>query len=115
MDKIDFLTKKVIEFRDAREWKQFHNPKDIAVSLALEASEVLEHFQWRNGQDLEEYIKSHKSHLADELADVLYWILLMSHDLDIDIADALEQKLIKNAEKYTIEKAKGSYAKYDQL
>ena len=85
MSNIKNLTNKIITFRDARDWKQFHNPKDVALSLALEASEVLEHFQWKNGEELKDYIDTHKEHLGDELADVMYWVLLMSHDLGIDI------------------------------
>ncbi|HUW22211.1 MAG TPA: nucleotide pyrophosphohydrolase [Candidatus Bathyarchaeia archaeon] len=115
MKNLDKLIKRIIAFRDARDWKQFHNPKDVALSLTLEASEVVEHFQWKNGKELEEYISAHKEHIGEELADVLYWILLMSHDLEIDIVDALSKKMDKNEEKYPIEKAKGRHAKYDKL
>ena len=61
MSEIHDLTQKIIEFRDRRDWKQFHNPKDCAISLALEASEVLEHFQWKNGDELQRYVESDKS------------------------------------------------------
>lgn len=115
MDKIKFLTKKIIEFRDARDWKQFHNPKDLALSLTLEAAEVLEHFQWKSPAEIEEYLKTNKEHIADELADVLSWILLMSHDLKIDIAKAMAKKITKNATKYPVEKAKGKHKKYTEL
>jgi NTP pyrophosphatase (non-canonical NTP hydrolase) len=109
------LTKKILKFRNERNWKQFHNPKDMAISLVLEASEVLEHFQWKNKEEMEEYIKTHKEHIAEELADVLYWVLLMSHDLKIDIIKASEKKLKKNIEKYPIIKAKGKHTKYTEL
>jgi NTP pyrophosphatase (non-canonical NTP hydrolase) len=109
------LTNKILAFRDARDWKQFHNPKDMAISLSLEASEVLEHFQWKSKEEIDEYIKTHKEHIGEELADVLYWVLLMSHDLGIDILDASNKKLEKNAQKYPIEKAKGRHCKYNQL
>lgn len=115
MSDIKDLTKRIIDFRDAREWKQFHNPKDVALSLSLEAAEVLEHFQWKNGKELDEYIETHKEHIGEELSDVLYWILLMSHDLDIDILDALNKKMNKNEEKYAVEKAKGNHKKYTEL
>lgn len=115
MDKIKELTEKIIEFRDARDWKKFHNPKDLALSLVLESAEVMEHFQWKNQAEMEEYVKTHRDDIGAELADVLYWVLLMSHDLDLDVLDALEKKLEKNAEKYPIEKAKGSHTKYDRL
>ena len=115
MRTIDELTKKVIAFRDARDWKQFHNPKDVALSLVLEAGEVMEHFQWRDEADIKEYLKSNKSLVGEELADVLYWVLLLSHDLDIDIGKALAGKLVKNGRKYPLKKAKGSKKKYNEL
>jgi NTP pyrophosphatase (non-canonical NTP hydrolase) len=115
MDDIKKITKKIIAFRDARDWRQFHNPKDLSISLVLEAGEVMEHFQWKNPKEIEDYVKSDKEHIADELADVLYWVLLMSHDLKIDLLKAVEKKLKKNEEKYPIEKAKGKHTKYNKL
>ena len=115
MSDIKDFAKRVIDFRDARDWKQFHNPKDEALSLMLEAAEVLEHFQWKNGKELEEYAKTHKEHIGEELADVLYWVLLMSNDLDIDIGKTFEAKMKKNEEKYSVEKAKGNNKKYTEL
>ncbi|MFA5319485.1 MAG: nucleotide pyrophosphohydrolase [Candidatus Paceibacterota bacterium] len=109
------LTNRIIAFRDARDWKQFHNPKDVSLSLVLEAGEVMEHFQWKNKEEIEEYIKTDKEHVGDELADVLYWVLLMSHDLNIDILDALDKKIKKNEEKYPIDKSKGKHTKYNKL
>ncbi len=115
MDKLNELTKRIIASRDARDWKQFHNPKDVALSLVLEAAEVMEHFQWKNAEEMERYIKESKKEIGEELADVLYWILLMSHDLDIDVLEALGKKQTKNEEKYPIEKAKGKHTKYNKL
>lgn len=109
------LTKRIIQFRDAREWKQFHNPKDSAISLSLEASEVLEHFQWKNHEETEEYIKTHKEHIGEELADVLYWVLLMSYDFNIDILCAFENKMKKNEKKYSVKKSRGKHTKYTEL
>jgi NTP pyrophosphatase (non-canonical NTP hydrolase) len=115
MDQIKILTQKIIEFRDNRDWKQFHNPKDVALSLVLESTEVLEHFQWKNGEDINRYIETNKEEISEELADVLYWVLLMSHDLDIDIKKALERKLDINDKKYPVEKSKGKSTKYNKL
>jgi NTP pyrophosphatase (non-canonical NTP hydrolase) len=115
LDRIESLQKRIIDFRDKRDWKQFHNPKDIALSLVLEATEVLEHFQWKNGNEIQEHVLTHKEEIGEELADVLYWVLLMSHDLEIDITTALDNKLRKNEERYPIEKAKGKSTKYDKL
>lgn len=115
MDRHKEILKRMLEFREARDWKQFHNPKDLALSLVLESAEVLEHFQWKNGKELEEYIATHKAEIGEELADTLYWVLLLSHDLGIDVFDALEKKMDKNEAKYPVEKAKGSHAKYNEL
>ncbi len=112
---LESMMNKVLAFRDARDWKQFHNPKDMAISLSLEASEVLEHFQWKNESEIKDYLDLNKSEIADELADVLYWVLLMSHDLGIDITDALEKKIKKNELKYPVEKSKGKSTKYTNL
>lgn len=115
MSEIKNLTDKLLEFRKERDWEQFHNPKDMALSLTLEAAEVLEHFQWKNGDVLAKYVVDHKENLGEELADVLGWVLLMSHDLGIDINDAMEKKIIQNSIKYPVEKAKGKADKYNQL
>ena len=115
MKNINHLTKRIVAFRDARDWKQFHNPKDVALSLVLEASEVMEHFQWKSKEEMEKYIVTNKSDIGEELADVLYWVLLMSTDLNIDILKALEEKMRKNEEKYPVEKAKGKHTKYTKL
>ena len=109
------LTTQIVKFRNARNWKQFHNPKDCAISLSLEASEVLEHFQWKSKEEISKYIKKNKKEIGKELADVLYWVLLMSHDLGIDIEKISELKLKENAKKYPIRKAKGKHSKYTEL
>ncbi len=115
MNRIDELTKRIIAFRDARDWKQFHTPKDVALSLVLEATEVMEHFQWKNKEEMEKYVVKARAEIGEELADVLYWVLLMSHDLNIDVLDALDKKMKKNEAKYPVEKAKGKHTKYNKL
>lgn len=115
MSEIKELTEKIRKFRDERNWKQFHNSKDVALSLVLEAAEVLEHFQWKSKEEIEQYVKENKNEISEELADVLYWVLLMSHDLEIDIKEALEKKLAKNEEKYPVDKSKGKHTKYTKL
>jgi dCTP diphosphatase len=109
------LTEQVLRFRDERDWAQFHNPKDIAVSLTLEAAELLELTQWKSGKELLKHLKEHREDLADELADILGWVLVMAHDQGIDLGDALKKKLKKNAVKYPIEKARGVAKKYTEL
>jgi len=115
MSDIKELIGKVKKFRDERDWKQFHNPKDMALSLILESAEVLEHFQWKNQKEIEKYIKTNKKDIGEELADVLYWVLLMCNDLEINISEALEKKIKKNERKYPVDKAKGKHTKYNKL
>ncbi|HUO56526.1 MAG TPA: nucleotide pyrophosphohydrolase [Candidatus Paceibacterota bacterium] len=114
-DTLKDLQDKVIKFRDARDWKQFHNPKDSSIALALEAAEVMEHFLWKNPKEMEERVKARHEDIADELADVLYWVLLMCNDLDIDISEAFLRKLEKNDKKYPVSKSKGKHTKYTEL
>jgi dCTP diphosphatase len=109
------LTQRIVAFRDARDWKQFHNPKDLSLSLMLEAGEVMEHFQWKNAEEMEEHLRKHGTEVGEELADVLYWILLMGHDFGIDVVEALQKKIEKNEAKYPVEKAKGVHTKYTEL
>lgn len=115
MADIEDLKAKVVAFRDERDWEQFHNPKDAAISLCLEAAEVLEHFQWKNQEEIESYLTHNKQQVSEELADVLSWVLLMCNDLDIDLSQAFLEKLEKNAKKYPVEKAKGNHKKYTEL
>lgn len=112
---IERLTRLLLQFRDERDWKQFHNPKDQALSLCLEAAELLEIMQWRNGAELEKHLAGNRDRVGEELADVLGWVLLLAHDLQIDLSAAVERKIQLNREKYPIEKAKGVATKYTDL
>ena len=114
-DNLSELTKEVIEFRDSRNWAQFHNAKDVAISLSLEASELLELFQWKSVDELDEHVARKRRQIGEELSDILYWTLLLAHDLRIDLAVVFRQKLQDNARKYPLHKARGSSTKYDQL
>ena len=115
MDKLKKLTAEIVKFRDERNWQQFHNPKDVALSLVLEASELLEHFQWKNNDEISSHVEKSSHEIGEELADILYWVLLMSHDLKIDISSALENKLEKNKVKYPINLSKGNSIKYNKF
>ena len=107
--------KRIREFCDERDWDQFHNPKDMALSLTLEAAEVLEHFQWKREAEMDDYVRNHKAEIAEELIDTYYWVLRMADKFDIDLPTAFDAKLKKNALKYPIVKAKGKHAKYTKL
>ena len=109
------LKKKIDDFREERDWKKFHNPKDLALSLVLEATEVLEHFQWKNGDQIDSHVENKKTEIGEELADVYYWLLTISSDLNIDLDKALDEKIEKNRAKYPIDKSKGNSKKYTEL
>lgn len=115
MSDLDALQAKILAFRDERNWKQFHNPKDLAISLSLEAAGFLEHFQWKSPAEIIEHLKVHGDDVADELADVLYWVLLIAHDLKIDLVKASTAKMKKNAKKYPVDKARNQHTKYNKL
>jgi len=109
------LTALVLRFRDERDWAQFHTPKDVALSLSLEAAELLEIMQWRDGPALDEHLRAEREHLGQELSDILSWVLILAHDQGIDLAAAFAAKLAHNAEKYPVEKSRGVAKKYDRL
>lgn len=116
MKNIEDLQQKVAKFRDDRNWKQFHGPKDLAISISIEAAELMECFQWKNKEDIEEYIQSEKSNeINEEMADILVYLLNLADVLNIDILDAAYKKLEKNSAKYPVEKAKGNARKYTEL
>lgn len=103
---------KILRFRDDRNWKQFHNPKDLAISISLEAAELLEIFQW-SAEDVNCTEKMDK--VREELADVINYCVLMADACGLDLDEIVQAKIKKNNEKYPIELAKGSKEKYDQL
>ena len=108
----DETIRRVIQFRDDRDWKQFHTPKDLAISMNLEAAELLELFQW-SGTDLECAGKREK--LREELADVLSYCILMADVCGFDLDEIMNEKVSKNEAKYPVEKARGNAAKYTEL
>lgn len=109
------LLKQLIQFRRERDWEQFHNPKDIAISLSIEAAELLEWFQWRNKTEIKQMLETYKREaLEDEIADVAVYLSYLCHDLNIDIEQAIQRKMQKNAAKYPVDKVKGRADKYNE-
>ena len=111
MDSISELTSNINAFCDARDWQQFHNPKDMAVSISIEAAELLEHFQWKSAAECEAHIAANH----EAVADVAIYLFEMADLLELDLGAEMIRKLEKNAVKYPVEKAKGSNRKYDEL
>ena len=109
MSEISELTNKLIAFRDARDWKQFHNPKDLAIALSIESAELLEAFLRKSSdQAAVEKIK-------EELADVLAYAFLLANECGLDVAEIVSSKIEANNLKYPVDKAKGSAKKYDEI
>ncbi|MBF1115384.1 MAG: nucleotide pyrophosphohydrolase [Solobacterium sp.] len=102
----------ILKFRDDRDWKQFHNPKDLAISISLEAAELLEVFQW-SAEDVTCSDKIDK--IKEELADVANYCVLMADACGLDLDEIIREKIKRNEEKYPIEKSKGSKRKYTNL
>ena len=109
MTDIDEIINKLVDFRNQRDWKQFHNPKDLAAALSIEASELLECFLWKSSKE------ATKDRVREELADVFSYAFLIAEHYDFDVKDIIMDKIIKNAQKYPIEKAKGKGDKYSEL
>lgn len=111
------LQRKVIEFRDERDWKQYHNLKDLALSINIEAGELAEIFQWKTNREIEDALKNPKKlqELKHELADIIIYCLDMAEETGIDLEQAILEKIEHNSKKYPVEKAKGSAKKYTEL
>ncbi|BDG82258.1 nucleotide pyrophosphohydrolase [Bacillus subtilis] len=100
MSEIKDLINTINEFRDARKWRQYHNPKDLAISISIEAAELLEDFQWKSS---EEALKANEENIREEIADVLIYSLMLCSDLNMDVKEIIEEKVVKNGRKYPVQ------------
>jgi len=112
MKTLEELRQDILSFRDERNWKQFHTPKDLAISISLEAAELLEVFQW-SGEDL--VVEGKRDKIEEELADVMIYCGLMADAVGLDVDEIITKKLQTNREKYPVEKAYGVSDKYTEL
>lgn len=108
---MDKEIQQILRFQKERDWKQFHVPKNLAISLSIEAAEILELFQWTQDNELPE---EKRKLLEEEIADVYYYLLLLAHEVGIDIKKAFQKKMKINAAKYPVERSKGSSKKYTE-
>ena len=108
---------KVLAFADERDWQQFHSPKNLSMALAAESGELMEHFLWTRSGDEKKLLAdpAKRQKIAEELADILIYGIEFANMTNIDLAAAIEAKMQRNAEKYPVEKAKGSSLKYNEL
>jgi NTP pyrophosphatase (non-canonical NTP hydrolase) len=114
---MDDLIRAVLKFRDERDWRQFHNPKDLAISISLEAAELLEAFQWKSVAEVETLLKSeeNRQRIGEEMADVLILLISLADVLGLDLVETARSKLAANARKYPVDRARGNAKKYDEL
>ena len=115
MRDLESLRKALAEFAQARNWDQYHSPKNLVMALSVEVAELLEHFQWLGEEEARHLDAETLAKVADEIADVQIYLVRIADKLEIDILEAAEKKLVKNAEKYPAGKAHGSARKYTQL
>ncbi|MGI9460936.1 MAG: nucleotide pyrophosphohydrolase, partial [Pirellulales bacterium] len=117
LNALETLIRAVRKFRDERDWSQFHTPKNLAAAIAIEASELQECFLWKTDNEITDSLKDTNKRQAviDEVADVLLFTILLADGLDIDIADAITNKLVANAQKYPVSLARGNSQKYTEL
>ena len=115
MRDLNSTVERIRAFRDARDWMQFHNPKNLACSIVIEAAELLELFQWKTAEESETLVQTRREAISQELADVAVYVLELADNLGIDLLEAIERKMALNEAKYPVEKARGSAAKYTEL
>jgi len=111
----DELKRKILDFRRKRDWEQYHKPKDLAVSIVLEAAELLENFQWKTDEEVAEMLKGKaRNAIEEEIADIAMYLTYLSHDLGIDLEKIMADKLMKNKKKYPADRVRGSAKKYNE-
>lgn len=109
MKETEEIIQELLKFRNDRDWEQFHNPKDLALAINVEAGELLELFLWKNADE------ANKEKIKEELADVFAYAFLLAEKLNLDVKDIVLEKIRKNGEKYPVDKSKGNAKKYNEL
>ena len=110
------IQKQLSDFADERDWNQFHNPKNLSMALSVEASELVEIFQWLTPEQAEAIMSTDEGeHVKEEIADVMIYLIRLADKLNVDLEDAVDDKIIKNGEKYPIDTSKGSTTKRTTL
>ncbi len=112
---IEDITARIRSFRDARDWLQFHNPKELAIAITAEAGELLQHFVWQQPDQIKQRALDKLPELMDEMADVGILLFELADNLGVDLGQAMLDKIDRNEHRYPVEKARGSNAKYNEL
>jgi len=114
-DSIRELTAEIRAFRDARDWRQFHGPKELSVAITAEAGELLQHFVWQTPEQSDQRALARRDQIADEIADVALLLFELADNLGLDLAAVMRGKLAANDHRYPVAKARGSNKKYNEL
>lgn len=114
-DSISDLTARIQTFVDAREWRQFHNPKDLAVAIAAEAGELMQHFVWQQADQIDERVRSKREEIASEIADVGILLFEFADNLGFNLGEVMAEKMAHNEQRYPVAKSKGNNLKYSEL
>ncbi|GAB3099634.1 nucleotide pyrophosphohydrolase [Pseudomaricurvus hydrocarbonicus] len=114
MQYLDELRQRMRDFTDTRDWEQFHSPKNLSMALSVEASELVECFQWLTEEQSNSLSADQLAAVADEIADVQMYLVRLADKVGVDIVSAVDQKIVKNEKKYPVEKVKGSSKKYNE-
>ncbi len=112
---LDQIAEKVAAFRDARDWKKFHSPKEMLLSLTIEVAELAEIFRFKSDLEISNIVNEKRAEISDELADILYWVVIISKDMGISLEEAFLAKMQKNEIRYPVELSKGNAKKYSEL
>ena len=114
-DSISQLTARIQAFVDARDWRQFHNPKDLAVAICAESGELMQHFVWQQPDQVDARTRDHRAEISSEIADVAILLFELADNLGLDIGEVIQEKIDHNEIRYPVEKARGNNRKYNEF
>ena len=114
-DSIRDLTARIQAFIDARDWRQFHNPKDLAVAITAEAGELMQHFVWQQADQIDARVRKNRDEIASEIADVGILLFELADNLGLQLGEVMAEKIARNEHRYPVDKAKGNNRKYSEL
>ncbi len=112
---LDRLREKILEFRDLRDWKQFHDPKNLAEAISIESAELLENFLWKTSDESRNLQEIQRTAIGEEIADIAIFLTILAYEMELDIEQIVNRKLDLNEEKYPVSKSRGSAKKYTEF
>ncbi len=115
MNELEFIQKRILDFRNARDWAQFHDPKNLAEAISIEAGELLENFLWKTVEQSKNLTEEELTNIKHEIADIFTFLTYLCEEFKVDLLKEVEKKIVMNEAKYPVHKAKGSAKKYTEL